>query len=121
MSHYGEGPPGKEDRPPENRKPINSFSGRHATPTAIEHTCKTGRCGRDEPCACYGGKWIVKWPDRGHEPLEGDIRSGPYLQIRKYGAPAPGVSVQLRRRREAAHRLPPLACGRRDPISQSWW
>lgn len=31
------------------------------------------------------------------------------------------VSVQLRRRREAALRCPRLECGRRDPFSRSRW
>jgi hypothetical protein len=35
------GPPEKEDRPPENRKPTNSLSGHHATPTSDDFTPQT--------------------------------------------------------------------------------
>lgn len=37
MPPKGNGPP-KEDRPPENRKPINSLCSHHATPTRNDNT-----------------------------------------------------------------------------------
>jgi hypothetical protein len=40
--HTGNGPP-KEDRPPENRKPINSLCSHHATPTGNDGTAVARR------------------------------------------------------------------------------
>lgn len=59
------------------------------------------RCGFGEVCVCdFYRNWTVEWPTQPYEP----------------------VSVQLRRRRAAAHRSPRLAGScRRDPISGSVW
>lgn len=61
------GPP-KDDRPPENREPINSFSGRHATPTATN--CKGQlRRRRDASRRLPGGDpWHYEPLTVGYEP-----------------------------------------------------
>lgn len=87
------GPPKEDAAPRREAAPTE-------TPNQVQSSESCPLCTlRDQVCICgFYLDWTV-WPSD----------------------PSESVGVQLRRRREASYRLPRTACGRRDPISASWW
>jgi hypothetical protein len=99
MTHHQNGPPEKEVGPDATNAEANQQAFNDTTTTAANDS-------RPDPQAAYDAR-------RAEHVDDCDWCTGDRPRQVEH------VSVQLRRRREAAYRLPRLHDGRRDPISQS--